>query len=173
MVRQAVVRLVHPDLRIGAVVQVAGHHESEDARDVGLERQCHQVEHEADVCFEDLGGADGRFGNLQVGSGLLLGSYDAPLDLAHVVQVVAQPRLVTRPETLLEPRGRLRHRIQDAAASAHALEPFVHRAGTAKHALEHDARVDLHRQRRRRALPGNGVHVGAAVAHVAGADEIQ
>ena len=34
----------------------------------------------------------------------------------------------------------------------------------AEHALEHDLRIDLHRQRTRRRLPGNRIRVDAAVA---------
>ena len=44
------------------------------------------------------------------------------------------------------------------------------RAGAAEHPLEGHARVDLHRQRRGFAGPGDRVHVGAAVARHAAAD---
>ena len=40
-----------------------------------------------------------------------------------------------------------------------------------EHPIEHDARIDLHRHRRRRRAPGNRVHVGAAEPDVARSDQ--
>ena len=171
MMRQAVVRLVHAHLRIRTVVQIARHHEGEDAGDVRLKRQRHQVEHQADMGLVHLGGTDRRLGHLEVRPRLLLRPDDAAFDLAHVVQIFAEARLVAGAKPLLQSRRRLRHRIEDAASRTHPLEPLPRRAGAAEHALEHDARIDLHRQRRGRPLPRDGVHVGAAVADVAGADK--
>ena len=52
VVRQAVVRVGHADRTIRPVAALAADHERDDARQVGLERHRHQVEHQLDVLFE-------------------------------------------------------------------------------------------------------------------------
>jgi hypothetical protein len=58
MMRQAVMPFGDADLRIGAEIQLATEHESRHARDVGLERQPLQLEHQRDVMVESLRDAD-------------------------------------------------------------------------------------------------------------------
>ena len=48
----------------------------------------------------------------------------------------------------------------------------VRAVGGAEQALEHRARVVLHRQRRGRRAPGDGVRVGAAIALIAGPEDL-
>ena len=49
VVRQLVVAVVDADHLVGAVAAFVGGHEGDDPRRVGLERQRHQVVHQADV----------------------------------------------------------------------------------------------------------------------------
>ena len=104
--RHRVMRLVQPDLRIHARALLAAIHERGHARDVALERQVLQVEHQLGVIVEPLGHADAgpvvlrqrRFGVLR------LGLLDAPLDLAQHVEVVGHRRSIRGPE--LRPASR-------------------------------------------------------------------
>ena len=71
-------------------------------------------------------------------------------------------------EVLADRRPRSR-----AGCDRYASAPAVRstRPAATEQALEHDARIDLHRQRRRRRLPVQRVHVGAAVARIARAEQ--
>src|SRR6185503_6866834 len=55
-------------------------------------------------------------------------------------------------------------RVEDALVALAARDALLGRASAAEHALEHDLRVQLHRQRRRRRSPRDRVRVDAAVA---------
>ncbi len=103
---------------------------------------------------------------------LLLGALDARFDLAHVLQVL---RRAARGRAR---RGRARARRRrrapsrgccgSAACRAHALRrPIPGRPNMRSNTTRG---LVSHRHRRRRRLPRDGVHVGAAVADVAGAD---
>ena len=102
---------------------------------------------------------------------LRFGPLDPPLDLADVVEILVDARAIARAEAALQ-RARLARRSNRGCCGPRAMRaarcasvppsPNI-RSNT-------DARVDLHRQRRRRRRPGDRVHVGAAVAGRAGAD---
>ena len=47
MMSHAVVRSIDFDIRIGQVAALAPHHERRHPSHVGLERECHQIEHQA------------------------------------------------------------------------------------------------------------------------------
>ena len=106
-----------------------------------------------------------------VGALLCLVALNAPLDLAHVVQV-GRPRA----------RGRARRAASAALASRRGSPSRMLRssrrlarrsrvdAAVAEQPLERAARIDLHRQRRRRRRPRDRVVVRAAVAGRAAAD---
>ena len=81
------------------------------------------------------------------------------------------PRAVAGAERPLQAREILVDAIEQAALLLHPVEPLFRRAAFAEQPLEHDARVVLGRQRRRRRLPRHRVHVGAAVARFALAAE--
>ena len=57
--------------------------------------------------------------------------------------------------------------------SSRARRASARRAVAAEHALEHDARVQLHRQRLRRRAPRDRVHVGAEEVGGAGAEDVR
>ena len=102
---------------------------------------------------------------------LRFGLLDAPLDVADRVEVLGQLR---RDRAAPSPRcsrpTSIGHRVEDAAVllrCAPRRDRRVGGAAVAEQPLEHRARVVLHRQRRRRAAPGDRVGVGAAVAGVA------
>ena len=88
---------------------------------------------------------------------------DAPLDLAHVVHVLGQLRLRSRaPEPRCRSRALSRDGVEDAGVLLQPRAPLLRRgAVAAEHPLEHDARVDLHRQRLRRRAPADRAHVRA------------
>ena len=87
----------------------------DDAGDVGLERQRHQVEHQLEVIGDVVGHAHRRVGHVQAGVVLLRRHLHAALDLAHRVEVVADDRAVAHAEAGLQPRRLPLHAIEDAA----------------------------------------------------------
>ena len=139
----------------------------------GLIGQRHQVVHQLDVLLEVERHAGRTRRQLQVLVALaLLGALDAPLDLAHVLEILRHRLAIRRAELQLQARPlRLRDRVEDAAVLLDARQPLGRAAALAEHPLEHLARIDLHRHRRRRRAPRQRVHVDAAVVAVAGADQ--
>src|SRR5262245_24320161 len=102
---------------------------------------------------------------------LLLRPLDTTLDLSDVGQILIQPRAIPGREAALEMLEIVDDEIEQAAVRAHASQPLFQRSATAKQTLEHDSWIDLHRQRCRRRLPIQRVHVGAAVTRITGADQ--
>ena len=99
MVRHRMVRLGHADLRIGARAALARELERDDARHVRLQRQHLQIEHQLDVLFPVGGHARRALERRQRRFGrLLLGALNAPLDLAHRVEVAVHPRAIAGAE---------------------------------------------------------------------------
>ena len=88
-------------LGIGALAQLARQHEGEDARHVGLIGDGQQVEHQPHVLFERVGHANRRV-HLHVDAILRLGALDTPLDLAEVVQVVADAATIAHAQAALQ-----------------------------------------------------------------------
>jgi hypothetical protein len=101
-----------------------------------------------------------------LGFGLL----DAALDLAHVIEIVADARAVARPDFALQVSGFLGHRIENAAVLANAGLTLRGRTGPSEHPLERRPRIDLHRIRLRLRRPRDRVHVGTGVPGHAAAD---
>ena len=175
VVRQRVVRVGHPDLGIGLRGQLGRHQEADHPGHVGLVGEHLQVEHHLDVLAER--GRHARRGALdhrQLLVRLGLGPLDAPLDVAHRREVVAELGLVGRPEPLPQPRHLAGHRVEDAPVLAPTRAPRLGIGGgaVAEQPLEERPRVALHRQRGRGRAPGQGADVGATEAGVAGAGEL-
>ena len=85
------------EVRVGPHARFAIHRERDDARDVGLERQRHQVEHQLEVLGDVVRRADRRVRNIQPRHVLLRRHLHAPLDLADRVEVVADDDAVATP----------------------------------------------------------------------------
>jgi hypothetical protein len=164
-------RLGQADLRIRAVDVFAHHHERADARDIGLERQHLQIEHQLDVFPERRGHADRLVRHREIAVvGFGLG--DAVFEVAHGVEIFAQIGPVPRSEPPVQPRDLLRQTVKNAAIFIDAGLAFFRGGADAEQPLEHEARVRFGRQRRRRVLLRQRVHVGARIPVVAGADDI-
>ena len=82
-------------------------------------------------------------------------------------RVLVEAQAIGRIEPDFEPRQASDERVEDAPVVLPARGALLGRAAVAEHALEHDLRVQLHRQRGRRRRPRDAVRVGAAVAFAA------
>ena len=165
--RQVVKRVA--DIRLGedGAAQLAGEHQRGDAGDLGLEREDLQIHQQLQVLLERRRHARRHFRQRQVIGNRGLRALNPPLDLPHVVEELAQADAVRRRQILLEPRNLIHHRIQDASRLLPAAAALGARAAVAEQFFEDEARVVLHRQRRGRGLPRDGVSVRAAERRLA------
>src|SRR5262245_17634833 len=95
-------RVGHPDLRIGADARLTHHEERKYARHVRLPRQELQVEHQLYLLFERRRNAYRPVDNWQLAGDLFLGFLDATLDVAYGVEVLGQLRLIAGSEFRFE-----------------------------------------------------------------------
>ena len=148
-----------------AVRDVAAELEREDARRVGGKRHRLQIEHQLDVLFERIGHADRRAGQLARLAALvrLLDLLDAPLDLAHVVEVIGQARAIGGAELAAQIADRLGDPVEDALVVLAPGAARFRRGADAEQLIEHRARVADHRQRIGRRRPADRVGVDARV----------
>ena len=162
----------HAHLRIGPVAHFARHHEGEDSRDVGLVGQRQQVVHELHVFFVRERNAGRLHGQRQLGCDIrVAGHPDAPFDLTNAVEILVDRRAIVRAKRPLQVGRLLRDRVENAAVLPRSRGPRGGAASLTEHPLEDLARIDLHRQRRRRRPPRKRIHVDAAVIAIAGADQ--
>src|SRR5580765_5547499 len=116
--RQRMVRLGHADLRVRPRALLLADHERDDTREVRLERQQLQVEHQREMILEYRRRALRLLDRRQLEVPLLLGFLNTALDVADRFGVLVDLRLVARPELLLE-AGELRgDRVEDALVLA-------------------------------------------------------
>ena len=164
VVRQRVMRLGHADLRVGPRALLLADHEGDDARQVRLQRQQLQIHHQREVILERRRDALRLLERRQLDVALLLGAGDAPLDVSHGIGILLYLDAILRAEFGPQPGQLVVHRVQDALVLAHArlARAALGGAAVAEQALEHGARVVLHRQRLGGAAPCNRVGVGAA-----------
>ena len=141
-------------------------------RQVRLVRQRQQVEHQRHVLLVRLGHADRRVRHVgrlpapaarRAGSAARSRARSSRYSPSRARSGAPSPVSSWRRSSATKSR-RLRSMRRCAGAVGGG-------AAAAEHALEDDARVDLHRQRRRGRLPVERVDVGAAVSRVARADE--
>ena len=105
---------------------------------------------------------------------LLLGFLDAPLDVPDRVQILGDARPIARAERPLQPgRSASVTESRMLRSLSQPCRPLLRRAAAAEQTLEHDPRIRLGKQRRRRRAPGDGVQVDAAVAVLAHADVLE
>ena len=175
VVRQRVVRFGHADLRIGSGALLLADHEGDHAREIGPERQELQVQHQGQVVLELRRRALRLLDHGQVEVALPLGHLDAPLHVADRLRIVVDLGPILRSELPFQVRQLLRHHVQQALVLPQPRLPGrpVGAAAVAEQRLEHRARVPLHRQRLRRAAPGDRVGVDAAELAAAGAGVVR
>ena len=168
-------RIGDADLGVGARAHFARHQEGDDPRHVALERQHLEIEHQLRMLGKRRRDAAARpVHRRQLDVDLFLRLLNPPLDVTNGVEVLRQLAGVGRPEPPAQPLHFVDERIQDAAIVPDPGE--TRRPGrvvaVAEQALEHRARLVLHRQRRRRVAPRQRVGIGAAVAGLARADQL-
>ena len=175
VVRQRMVRLRHPDLRVGARALLLADHERDHPRQVGLEGEELQVEHQLQVVLEDRRRALRLPQLRQLQVVLLLRPLDPPLDVAHRLGVLVELHLVVHAEFALQVGELAGHRVEQALVLAHPRQTrlAVGAAAVAEEGLEDRARIPLHRQRLRLAAPRDGVRVDAAQVARAGAGVVR
>ena len=166
-----VVRLRHPDVRVGAAAQLAGHLEATHPGDIGLIGQGQHVEQHLHVRVVRIGHT-GRLvrGWKRCRGTVLLGALDPAFDISHRIQVLLYHVAVTLPQPALELVNALHDRVENAAVGLHLGQPCFHASAVAEEPLEHHTRVALVGQRLGRSAPGRGVLVCAAVAVLTVAD---
>ena len=99
------VRICDADLRIRAIAFLARELEGDDARDIRLEGQNLQVEHELGVVGEGRGDPYRpiHIGRRVIGD-RLLGTLDLALDLANAVKILVQTHAIRTAQASLELR---------------------------------------------------------------------
>ena len=171
--RQAVMRLGDADLRIAAAVQLAAVHQREDAGQIALDTPATASRTAASHDRRTAPGcrsADPAPAASSCCSALPPSESGARPRGPH--RDIRRPSRGRPARASCCSRARsLVDAIEQAALLLHPVEPLFRRAAFAEQPLEHDARIVLDRQRRRRRLPRHRVHVGAAVAGLALAAE--
>ena len=154
---------------VGAVAGLAGELEGDDARDVALEGEDLEVEHELRVI--GVGGGDAE-GAVEVGGEIVLGDVglgflDTAFDLADGVEVFADFGLIGGAEAAFEAGNIFGHPVEEARAFAEGGAAFGDAAALAEEAFEDDTRVGFVGEGRGGRGPGEIVLVNAGVAVVA------
>src|SRR5262249_18431800 len=103
--RNTVVRLGDPDMRIGAIGRFVPDHEREHAADVALQRQVQTAVGYRQMVVERFGQSDRRIRNAGERAETLLHTFELQLDVTDVVQVLVEDYAVRRAERALEPLG--------------------------------------------------------------------
>ena len=103
VMRERVVRIGNADLRVSAIARFARELERDDARDIALQRQHLQIEHQPRVI-----GVSGRHAHrsIQIRQRIVrrvgLGLLNAAFDFADGLEVVADPRAIAGTEVRVE-----------------------------------------------------------------------
>ena len=167
MVRDRVVGVRHVDPGERLSADAVAHHEGDDAREVALHGERHEVEHEADAGREDR--PVGRPGGGDAGGGCLA---EAKLELADAGQILVELAPVGGAEPVLQPLGVCQDRVDDALVVGKAPRALLGgrlRVVAGEHEIEDRARAHHLRHRATAPGPGDIAGVGAAVAAVAAA----
>ena len=166
---------------------VAGEHERADARGIGLERQHHHVEHQADLfgvvdaALSDAGGVVvetfqartqfvDRFAGQRVCFDFALAAFgielNALFDGAHGAQIFVEFALVADAYFAAQSFRVFQHEIEHALVVGGIYGACGVDRCRAEETVEGLARIDFVGHRRRRGAPGNVRAVEARVAHV-------
>ena len=176
MVGDRVVPVRDADGAVAAVAAFTRHHETDYAGHVRLESDDDQVAHYLGVLLELVGDAGGPFQQRQLHCRALFFRFlNAAFNVANAVQILGQLALVARAQSRLQTRDVSTDEIEDASILLHHLQTGggIVRFPISEEALEHRARVDLHRIRRGGGAPGNGVGIGAAITGIAASREVR
>jgi len=154
--------------------QLARHHERENAGEVRLisERRAGRTL-ASHVRRTSPAPPTGASGNREAGRRLLLRPVDAPLDLTNVIEVLTESGPVAGTEAVLEMAHALRDGIENAGVLFHTGETVFSRLPPPP-SIRFDKPprgLTLHGKRRRRRLPRDRVHVGAACSRPRTPDE--
>ena len=172
--RQRVVRVLDADLGVGAAGQLPSQHEADHPREIRPIGEHLQVEHQLDVIAESGRDARRLIDDRKIRGALLFCLLNAPLDVAHGVEILRELVAIGGVQRPLDVGNALGDRVEQALVRPephHARRP-IGGVVAAEHPLEHRPRVVLHRQRRGRASPGDRVGVGAAESSVARSGEV-
>ena len=144
VVRQRVVGLRHASLRVGPRAGFARELEGDDTRNVGLQGQNLQIEHQlcmVGVLHRDSDGPI-KIRQFPFRSGLLR-ILDAPLNLADRIEVFADLGPISGPEFRLQPIGVLFHPIEQTRLPAQRRTSLLRRPALSKQPLKDDPGVGL------------------------------
>src|SRR4029453_15002297 len=103
------------DLRVRPVALLGPQHERDDTGQIALVSQHLQIEHQLRMLFEAPRNARGTIHVRKLARRLLLGALNAPLDVAHALEILAEPRAVARADRPHETSGGLGDRVEEAA----------------------------------------------------------
>ena len=118
-------------------------------------------------CSKSSGTPAGLAGTARSSPTFLPRELDAALDLAHVLEMALEPGAVVAGQRAAERARVVEHRVEQARGLRAPPRALLGRRAVAEQALEHDLRIDLHRQRSGRRAPGDRVAVGAGQARAA------
>ena len=93
------------EIRVRTHAGFAIHRERDDAGDIRLEGEGHQIEHQLEMLGNVVGRADRRVRNVERGGILLRGHLHTTLDLADRVQVIADDNAVAHTKAGLQSFG--------------------------------------------------------------------
>src|SRR6185295_9934256 len=100
--------------------------------------------------------------------GRLCSNVEPALDLPNILEIMIEAVTVDRRQVCLKSVDLALDRIEYAAPQNSSALAFRRRASRAEHAIENDARADLHRQGRVTIRPRDTVHVSAGITPAAG-----
>src|SRR5690606_26062048 len=140
VMRQGMVRLADADLGIGAVARLARELKRDDARDVRLEGERLEVDHELRVIDVRCGHAARAIEvDIRELRRFRLGLLDPALHLADRLEVLADLRAVRGPERAFEPREIIADGIEHAPSPRERRATLLIRLAVAEKSLEDDA----------------------------------
>src|SRR5262249_29520269 len=140
VMRERVVRVGHPDLRVCSPAGLASELESDDASNVSLERQQLEVEHQSRVGGIGRRDADGPIEIGQIAVFCVdLGLLDSPLDLANSLEVQPDAGTVRRTELRFQARDLFADRVEQAGSLLQGRAAVGGATAFAEEAFEYDS----------------------------------
>src|SRR6266850_3727614 len=139
------------DFRIGAIARFSSELEGNDPGDIALQCQHLQIEHQPRVVRISGGYSDWPIEIRQrIADGVSLRFLNAPLDLAHRLEVLADFSTITRPKLALQAGNILVEGIEQAGIFPQRGPPLLNTPALAEEALKNNTWVGFGGQRCRR-----------------------